>query len=326
VPTPTSRVLALLELLQSGGTRTVAELAGRLGVDERTVRRYVGHLVVLDVPVESVRGRYGGYRLARGFRLPPLMLDEDEALAVAVGLVAGQPSSSLPAETALAKIRRVLPRHLADRLDDVLGTVAVPGGDSGPLPPDGSVLLPLADAVRHGRPVAVGYTDRSGRRSDRVLHPHGLVVHAGRWYVTGVDPAAGEDRTLRLDRITSARTLPGSFEPPAVRSTAEDVVSGFATAGYRHQVTVHVDATLEHLRGRLPATLAVVEESGTRAPASAARERWWRVEMRVEDLGWLPGLLASLDRPFWIERPARLRDLVGALADRLSASARTPPT
>ena len=78
---PTARVLSLLELLQSGGVRTVAELAGRLGVDERTVRRYAGHLLDLDVPVESVRGRYGGYRLASGYRMPPLMLSDDEAVA-----------------------------------------------------------------------------------------------------------------------------------------------------------------------------------------------------------------------------------------------------
>ena len=108
---PTSRALALLELLQSGGTRTVAELADRLGVDERTVRRYAGHLLDLDVPVESVRGRYGGYRLAAGYRIPPLMLGDDEALAVLLGLVAGRRAGLLTAsetasETAAAKIRR----------------------------------------------------------------------------------------------------------------------------------------------------------------------------------------------------------------------------
>ena len=90
MPRPTGRVLTLLELLQSGGTRTVAELADRLGVEGRTVRRYVDQLIELDVPVESVRGRYGGYRLAPGYRLPPLMLSDDEALAVVLGLVAGR--------------------------------------------------------------------------------------------------------------------------------------------------------------------------------------------------------------------------------------------
>src|SRR5215469_7396912 len=126
---PTSRVLVLLELLQSGGTRTVAELANRLGVDGRTVRRYVDHLIDLQVPVESVRGRYGGYRLAPGYRLPPLMLTDDEALAVLLGLIAGRraglmTSAGSASETAAAKIRRVLPGRLADRLEAVLGSVA----------------------------------------------------------------------------------------------------------------------------------------------------------------------------------------------------------
>src|ERR1700726_1548366 len=98
---PTARVLSLLELLQSGGVRTVTELAGRLGVDERTVRRYAGHLTDLDVPVESVRGRYGGYRLAPGYRMPPLMLTDDEAVAVLLGLI-GTRRAALQPDTALA--------------------------------------------------------------------------------------------------------------------------------------------------------------------------------------------------------------------------------
>src|SRR3954451_6631098 len=127
---PAARVLTLLELLQSGGVRTMAELADRLGVDGRTVRRYVGHLIDLDVPVESVRGRYGGYRLAPRDRVPPLMLTDEEALAVLLGLVAGRRAGLMTAtgtasETAAAKIRRVLPERLARRLDTVLGSLAV---------------------------------------------------------------------------------------------------------------------------------------------------------------------------------------------------------
>src|SRR5215469_11156475 len=126
---PTGRVLTLLELLQSGGIRTVAELADRLGVDGRTVRRYVDQLNDLDVPVEAVRGRYGGYRLARGYRLPPLMLSDEEALAVLLGLIAGRraglmTSAETASETAAAKIRRVLPDRLARRLEAVLQSLA----------------------------------------------------------------------------------------------------------------------------------------------------------------------------------------------------------
>jgi predicted DNA-binding transcriptional regulator YafY len=326
VARPTARVLALLELLQSGGMRTVAELAGRLGVDERTVRRYVDHLIDLDVPVESVRGRYGGYRLLAGYRMPPLMLTEDEALAVLLGLIAGRRAGLLTAtgtasETAAAKIRRVLPGRLARRLDALLESVTFTASPAETAVPESAVLLSIADAVRHSRPVTIRYTAADGRRSERTLHPYGLVVHSGRWYVTGADPAAGSDRTFRLDRIADARTLPGSFEPPAGLDPAERVATALATAPYRHEVSLRIQAgTAEQIRARLPASLAVLTELPSGSPGQT--ERWFRAELRVEELDWLPRVLASLDRPFVIERPDELRGLVAALARRLMASAR----
>lgn len=326
---PTGRVLTLLELLQSGGTRTTTELAERLGVDGRTVRRYVNQLIDLDLPVEPVRGRYGGYRLAPGHRLPPLMFDDDEALAVLLGLIAGgrtglTTAAATASETASAKIRRVLPARLARRLDTVLESLAFTASSGSFDAADAEVLLTLADAVRHRRPVAITYTDREGRRSDRTLHPYGIVAHSGRWYVTGGDPASGEDRNLRLDRIANPRALPGSFEEPAGPDPAERLLSGFATADYRYEVTVRVHGTVEQIRARLPASIAGVEEAeaGQVEGMDAVTERWLRVEIRAERLDWLPPVLASLDRPFVIERPAELRDLVVGFADRLASSAR----
>ncbi|MFZ4234836.1 YafY family protein [Streptomyces murinus] len=324
---PTGRVLTLLELLQSGGTRTVAELADRLGVQGRTVRRYVDQLIDLDVPVESVRGRYGGYRLAPGYRLPPLMLGDDEALAVLLGLIAGRRAGLTTAqrtanETASAKIRRVLPRHLAGRLDTLLDALAFtdePGTSDTAEPPDSAVLLTLADAVRHRRPVSIRYTDRADRRSERTLHPYGIVAHAGRWYVTGEDASRAEDRTFRLDRIGAARTLPGTFEPPSGPDPAERVLAAFATAEYRHQVTLRIHGTPAHLRTRLPATVATLDDpTGDRAPTA---ERWLRVRLHAERLDWLPPLLASLDRPFVIEGPDELRVLMAEFAERLTSYA-----
>ncbi|MFD7677897.1 helix-turn-helix transcriptional regulator [Streptomyces sp. NPDC060187] len=346
---PTGRVLTLLELLQSGGTRTIAELAERLGVDGRTVRRYVDHLIDLDVPVEAVRGRYGGYRLGPGHRLPPLMLGEDEAVAVLLGLVAGRrtgltTATATAGETAAAKIRRVLPRPLAARVDAVLESLAFtePAGESAA--PDAGILLTLADAVRHRRPVAIRYTDREGRRGDRTLHPQGVVAHAGRWYVTGRDPGIGEDRTFRLDRVNDARLLPGAFEAIEGPDPARRVLSGFATAPYRHEVTLRIRGTAEQIRTRLPASVASVTAlPGTGPPSPApepadAREPdrsdvsdasdasdgppWLRVEVRAERLDWLPPVLAALDLPFVVERPDELRELVVALADRFARRAR----
>jgi predicted DNA-binding transcriptional regulator YafY len=316
---PTAQVLTLLELLQSGGIRTMAELADRLGVEPRTVRRYVDHLIDLDVPVESVRGRYGGYRLAAGYRLPPLMLSDDEALAVLLGLIAGRraglaTATGTASETAAAKIRRVLPSRIADRLDAVLESLDFTA-EPGDVPaPQTGVLLAIADAIRRHGPLSIQYTAAGGLRSIRTLHPYGLVNHSGRWYVTGADPEIGEDRTFRLDRIADARTLPGSFEPPAGLDPAERVLTSMARAPYRHEVILRIQGTLEQIRKRLPASVAEVREYEDGG--------WQRVEIRAESLDWLPGVLAALDLPFVIERPDELRDRVVALADRLSASGR----
>ncbi|MFJ7201016.1 MULTISPECIES: helix-turn-helix transcriptional regulator [unclassified Streptomyces] len=327
MPGPTGRVLTLLELLQSGGTRTVAELADRLGVEGRTVRRYVGQLIDLDVPVESVRGRYGGYRLAPGYRLPPLMLSDDEALAVLLGLVAGRRAGLTTTqhtanETASAKIRRVLPKHIARRLDTLLESLAFTEQPGESDTPDAGVLLTIADAVRHRRPVSIRYTDRDGRRSERTLHAYGIVTHSSRWYATGRDAGIGEDRTFRLDRIADARTLPGSFEAPEGPGPAQRVLSGFTTAEYQHEVTLRIHGTAEQIRARLPASVASLEEHEPAAGEDKATERWLRVELRAERLDWLPPVLASLDLPFVIERPDELRDLVIGLADRLASYAR----
>ncbi|MEU6537117.1 YafY family protein [Streptomyces sp. NPDC047000] len=329
---PLARVLTLLELLQSGGTRTAAELAGRLGVDERTVRHYVGHLLDLDVPVESLRGRHGGYRLAPGFRLPPLMLSDDEALAVLLGLVAGRRAGLATAtgtagETAAAKIRRVLPERLRRRLDAVLASLALtaPPGES--FPPESGVLLPVADAVNHHRPVSIRYAAADGRRSERTLHPYGLVAHGGKWYVTARDlTKGGQDRTFRLDRVTDVRTLPGSFEPPAGPDPAQRLLTGLATVPYRHEVTLRIRGTAAQIHARLPAGLAVVREPPSPGGADEATGHWSLVDLRVERLDWLPAVLASMDLPFVIERPDELRGLVVAFAERLTHSARRGPT
>ncbi|WP_329437486.1 YafY family transcriptional regulator [Streptomyces sp. NBC_01280] len=327
MPRPAGRVLTLLELLQSGGTRTVAELADRLGVEGRTVRRYVHHLIDLDVPVESVRGRYGGYRLAPGYRLPPLMLSDDEALAVLLGLVAGRRAGLTTTqhtanETASAKIRRVLPKHIARRLDTLLESLAFTEQPGEFDTPDTGVLLTIADAVRHRRPVSIRYTDRDGRRSERTLHAYGIVAHSGRWYVTGKDARIGEDRTFRLDRIADARTLPGSFETPAGLSPELRVLSGFAAAEYQHEVTLRIHGTVEQIRAHLPASVASLVELEPLAGEDQVTDGWLRVELRAERLDWLPAVLASLDRPFVIERPDELRNLVIELADRLASYAR----
>ncbi|GAA1695798.1 WYL domain-containing protein [Streptomyces yatensis] len=323
-------MLALLEILQAGGTRTVADLADRLGVDERTVRRYIGHLIDLDVPVRSVRGRYGGYRLAPGYRMPPLMLTDEEALAVLLGLVAGRraglvTTSVAAAESAAAKVRRVLPEALGRRLDALLATADFTAPARPVVIPETSVLLMLAEAARDRRPVALSYTAWKGRRSERTVHPYGIVAHSGRWYVTGADSASGEVRTFRLDRIESATVLPGSFEVPVGFDPAARVLSGLAGVPYLHEVSLRVQGTVEQVRHRLPPGLATVrelpaEEAG-RTSGEGEGGGWVRVQLRAERLEWVPSVLAWLDLPFVIEYPEALRGHVRALAHRLATCA-----
>ncbi|MET7485307.1 YafY family protein [Streptomyces sp. NPDC005538] len=314
--TSTARVLALLEILQGGGLRTVPDLAARLGVDERTVRRYVGHLLDLGVPVDSVRGRYGGYRLAAGYRMPPLMLTDEEALAVVLGLLAGRKaglvtSSAAAGESATSKLLRVLPAALRRRLDALLDTADFTAPSRAATAPETGVLLELAEAALHRRPVAIGYTDRKGRGSTRTVLPYGLVAHAGRWYLTGADPADGEVRTFRLDRIATLSVRSGSFDVPADFDPAATVLDGLARTPWAHDVSLRIRGSVQHIRGHLPAGIATL----TTPPDGAAD--WVHVRIRAERLDWIPPVLAALDRPFVVEHPAALRDLVRALARRL---------
>jgi predicted DNA-binding transcriptional regulator YafY len=160
----------------------------------------------------------------------------------------------------------------------------------------------------------MSYTSPNGRRSERTVHPYGIVAHSGRWYVTGADSASGETRTFRLDRITTPQLQAGTFDPPDGFDPAEHVLSGLAEAPHRHPVSVRVQGTSEQVRARLPAGLATAHDIADLAG-------WVRVRLRAERLDWVPAALAGLDLPFAVEHPEELRGLVRSLAERLTAAA-----
>jgi predicted DNA-binding transcriptional regulator YafY len=302
----------LLEILQGGGGHTVGELALRLGVDERTVRRYAEHLADLGIPVEARRGRYGGYRLAPGYKLPPLMLTDDEAVAVVLGLVAGRRIGLVTAEgaageSATAKVRRVLPAALARRIESLLSTVDFTAPSRPNAPPGAAVLLAIADAAREKRPMMISYTSWGGRSGERRLDPYGLVSHAGRWYVTGHDHAHRAVRTFRLDRITSAHPIDGSFEVPTGFDPTGQVLAGLAAVPYAHDVSVVLRTTITEARRQIPRSVAEVTE----VPDGV------RLTTRVERLAGGAQWLASLGWEFTVERPEELKEEVRALARRL---------
>ncbi len=323
MPRPTARVLALLELLQAGGTRTAAELAARLEVDERTVRRYVEHLLELEVPVETVRGRYGGYRIGAGSRLPPLMLTDDEAVAAVLGLAAAArtgPSTATrtAAETASAKIRRSLPVRLAERVPGLLAvrTTAEPAPPATAASTD--ALLTAGTAVREGRPLRIRHRRRDGSASERTVLPWGVVEHEGRWYLVGLDSASDAVRTFRMDRLERVEVGDGRFTAPPDADPVREVLASLAGTPRDFSVRVLVRAPEERVRRRLPGAIAILEPV---AAEEAGEEGWIRVVLEAAHLDWVAGVLALLDAPFRIEQPEALRSEVLALAGRLSARA-----
>lgn len=309
---PTGRVLALLEILQQGGWMTIADLARRVGVDERTVRRYAAHLTDIGIPVESRRGRYGGYRLTPGYKLPPLMLTDDEAVAVVLGLAAGRrvglsPADSTAVDSATAKIRRVLPAALARRTDALLATIDFTDPVRQPTPPGTEVLLVLAEAARDRHPVRLTYTNWHGHPSERGLDPYGLVFHTGRWYVTGRDHASRQVRTFRLDRIGVAHGADGRFEVPSGFDPTGHVIAGLAQVPYTYDISVRLHTDLAQAQRRIPPTLGVLTEVDDGVRLTARAERLDGAAQMLAGLGW----------PFTIERPDELRTQVSLLATRL---------
>jgi predicted DNA-binding transcriptional regulator YafY len=316
---PLARVLALLDILQAGGTRTLRELSDRLGVDERTVRRYVDHLLDLDVPVESVRGRYGGYRLAPGYRMPPLMLTDDEAVAVLLGLTGTrratlQPDTAVAVESATAKLRRVLPRALAGRLDALVAATSYADEGRTPTTPETGLLLTVAEAAIRRRPLAITYLDKKDQPTERVLKPYGVVALRGRWYATGLDSRSGQVRSFRLDRVGHAVVQEGQFSVPDRFDPAAQVIEAVSGASYPHAVSVRVHGSERVVRMRMPGSIATIEPV-TGEPG------WVRARWRVQRLDWVPSVLAGLDRPFVIEEPDELHERVRTLAEQLATYA-----
>ncbi|WP_345598624.1 YafY family protein [Thermocatellispora tengchongensis] len=318
-----SRVLALLELLQARPGLTGRELAARLDVDERTLRRYAARLAELGVPVEAGRGRYGGYRLLPGYKLPPLMLTDDEATAVVLGLLAGRRTGlavgEAATESALAKIGRVLPAALRERVAAVSQAVEMTSRAAGDAPaPQARTLLALAEAATRRRRVRLGYRSFRGERSERELDPYGMVFHAGRWYVTGRDHRRGEVRTFRVDRVESVEPGEEEFAEPEEFDPVRQVVSGLAAVPYAHRVEVVLHAELEEVRRRVPPSVAALDP----VPGGVL------MSTRAEHLAGMAQMLAGLGWPFTIREPDALREEVRALAGRLLRSAGdglTPP-
>ena len=298
---PTTRVLTVLELLQSHPAMTGAEIARRLEVDVRTARRYIATLEELGIPVTADRGRYGGYRLTPGFKLPPLMLTEDEALALTLGLRAAQRlglAAHAPAvEGALAKVERVLPHPVRARVRAVEEALAWDMGPRAGGGPDGAVILALGAASRERRRVALRYRRLDGEETERTFDPYGLVCRRSHWYTAGHCHLRGGVRLFRLDRVGEARVLEETFERPAGFDVLEFVLRSLGSVPRHWSVEVLLETTLEEARRQIAPEIAVLE----------ATEAGVMLRCYTDDLPWMARILARLDCPFVVRCPSELR-------------------
>lgn len=310
-----ARLLRLLSLLTGRPRWSAAELAAELDVTTRTVRRDIDRLRQLDYPVESVSGPAGGYRLGgRGRRLPPLLLDEDEAVATAVCLRAGAMGSVRGVEEAatraLATLEQTLPARLRPRVQ-ALGhaTVALPRGTDTPVDPE--VLLALAHGCRAAERMRFAYTARDGTRTRRLVDPHRL-VHAGRrWYLVAFDVDRDAWRTLRVDRVAEPQPTGQRITDRQAPDAAELVSRSVSTAPYRHRARVRLDAPVDVVADRVPPTVAELTSDGDTTILSTG----------ADDLTVIALHVAALGIEFTVLAPPELVDIVRGMADRLSRAA-----
>jgi predicted DNA-binding transcriptional regulator YafY len=314
-----ARLLRLLSLLQSRRDWSGADLAGRLGVSPRTVRRDVEKLRGLGYPVTAAVGVGGGYRLGAGAALPPLLLDDEEAVAVAVGLrtaaggsVAGIAESSV---RALAKLEQVLPSRLRHRVN-LLRSVTVPLNAAGPTV-DADTLTAIAAACRDHHRLRFDYRDHDGAGSPRTTEPHRLVHTGRRWYLIAYDVERRDWRTFRVDRLRPRTPAGPRFvprDPPA--DAAAYVSQAVASAPYRYQARILMHAPLEAVADRSAPTAGRLEAVDARTCVLHTGSN------SLEQLALYVGL-KGVD--FEVLDPPELVDHVRALAGRFTRAAAGRP-
>jgi predicted DNA-binding transcriptional regulator YafY len=313
-----ARMLRLLSLLQTHRYWPGEELAGRLEVSGRTLRRDIDRLRELGYSVDAVRGVAGGYQLRAGGQLPPLLLEDEEAVAIAVGLrsaaagaVGGMEETSVQA---LTKVINLMPPRLRRRMDALKSQTEAPGPWAGAPVVDAGVLTTLAQACRDDEPLKFDYTaaprdGKSAETTHRWVEPHRLVTLGRRWYLVAYDRDRQDWRSFRLDRIAGATATGQRFRPREL--PAEDaltfVQSGFRQMSQRYAVRVRFDAPAD----------VVDTFVGRWAEIEPIDDRSCRMSMNTDTLDWPMMVLANIDAEFRIEGPAELADLASRAADRL---------
>lgn len=310
---PTARALLVLELLQNRPGTTASELAEALGVTERAARRYIGILREAEIPVESSRGRYGGYALGRGVRLPPLVFSATEALGLVMAVLEGHhdaADTADPVGNALRKIMRALPEAVAAQAELVRRTARRVQSRRAD-PPDPAITAELVAASAARRIVRLDYRIEPDTQWSSEVEPWAVLVREGRWYLLCRRLSSGAIRTYRLDRVRAVATLPATFEPPDDLDPVAELERNFAQ-GYPYPVEVIIDAPIEEL-GWLSRTVGAL---------SSLDERRTKLVATTGDPAYYAEILAGIPHPFTVVESPEVAAAVVALGQHLVRAGR----
>lgn len=305
---PASRVLTVLELLQAHVRLSGPELAEHLEVDVRTVRRYILRLQDLGIPVETIAGRHGGYRLRPGYRLPPMMFNDDETVALGLGLAVAQNlglAGAVPAASgALAKLTRVMPEALREKIFALQTALTVN------LPPpdflvESELFSLLSEAIAQTRQVQLFYQSRHANQpAARTINPYGLISHAARWYLVGYSVEKAAIRVFRLDRLSNVILTEHKFERPANFDSLAYALQSFAAIPDRWDIVVRLEISLAEARQKVPPSLASLEQTSDGVILRAS----------MPDLDWMGRFLLNLACPFTVIEPLELCEALEQIA------------
>jgi predicted DNA-binding transcriptional regulator YafY len=314
---PTARALLALELVQGNPGITAERLAHKLGVSERATRRYVGILREAGIPIESERGPYGGYRVGRGLRLPPLMFSAAEALGLVMAVLDGHHEAgdaSDPVGSALGKIVRALPEAVAREAEAVRRTTA-PAPDRAAARPDPATATALVQACADHRQVRLGYRSEAGTEWSTEVDPWAVVVRHGRWYLLCWSHPARARRAYRIDRVTAVEVLDATVTPPADLDPVA-VLEEHLAVGWEYEVEIVIDAPVASVAPCVPRTVGRLEPldpNTTRLVGSTSNPTWYAEQ------------LATIPAPYRIVAGPEVRHAARAVGHRLLAAADPPP-
>lgn len=308
---PTTRLLTILERLQSRRSVTGPELASELEVDIRSIRRYIASLRELGIPIDGESGRAGSYRLRPGYRLPPVMFTNPEMIAVMLGLVAVRDlglTEAVGAESAIEKVERVLPETLKSQSQAIQNALSFAVRTDKARVRD-SVLANVSMAAYEQRQLWMDYGASSGESTQRVVDVYGVTFHYGAWYAVGHCHLRDDKRTFRLDRMYHVRLLDTRYERPGDFDHMAFLYASLAKSPGVFDGKILIQGPQDEIRSRLPRDMGTVTPQGD----------WVVWSCRFSDLEWMGRVLTSIDFPLKVVAPEDLRRTLADMSRRISA-------